>query len=141
MEDIIKVAAVCMKSNYVPPISDSGYSTNELDSSSLESRKRRESHDVDHVDVDHLDVDHLDVDHLDVDHLDVDHLDWLEDKNQWEILNQFVWYQAQTVLMEIYRRDGNYKTRRNGQPRKTCQEIGDKIVSIFWPQNACGSVI
>ena len=115
MEDIIKVAAVCMKSNYVPPISDSGYSIDELDSSSLESRKRRESHDVDHVDVDHLDVDHL---------------DWLEDKNQWEILNQFVWYQAQTVLMEIYRRDGNYKTRRNGQPRKTCQEIGDKIVSI-----------
>ena len=120
MEDIIKVAAVCMKSNYVPPISDSGYSIDELDSSSLESRKRRESHDVDHVDVDHLDVDHL---------------DWLEDKNQWEILNQFVWYQAQTVLMEIYRRDGNYKTRKNGQPRKTCQEIGDKIVSIFWPQN------
>ena len=120
MEDIIKVAAVCMKSNYVPPISDSGYSIDELDSSSLESRKRRESHDVDH---------------LDVDHLDVDHLDWLEDKNQWEILNQFVWYQAQTVLMEIYRRDGNYKTRKNGRPRKTCQEIGDKIVSIFWSQN------
>ena len=110
MENIIKVAAVCMKSNYIPPISDSGYSINELDSSSLESRKRRESHDV-------------------------DHLDWLEDKNQWEILNQFVWYQAQTVLMEIYRRDGNYKTRKNGRPRKTCQEIGDKIVSIFWSQN------
>ena len=107
MEDIIKVTAVCMKSNYIPPISDSGYSINELDSSSLESRKRRESHDV-------------------------DHLDWLEDKNQWEILNQFVWYQAQTVLMEIYRRDGNYKTRKNGRPRKTCQEIGDKIVSIFF---------
>ena len=110
MEDIIKVAAVCMKSNYVPPISDSGYSSSEIESNSPESRERREEAQPNGG----------------------NHLDWLEDKDQWEILNQFVWYQAQTVLMEIYRRDGNYKTRKNGQPRKTCQDIGDKIVSFFW---------
>ena len=100
MDDISKVAEVCMKSNYVPPPSDLVF---------YESRRRRDE-----------EASSL-----------ATNLDWLEDKDQWKILNQFVWYQAQTVLMEIYRRDGIYSTYKNGKPKKTCQQIGDKIVNYF----------
>ena len=55
--------------------------------------------------------------------------DWMDDLSQWKILNQFIWYQAQTALMEIYRRDGVYKMKKNGTKKKTCQQMGDKIVS------------
>ena len=43
--------------------------------------------------------------------------------NQWEILNQVTWYQANTVLMQIYRREGQWTNKRS------CQEIGERIVS------------
>ena len=98
MDDISKVAKVCMKSNYIPPFSDFVPS---------ESRKRRNEQEKQFS----------------------PNLDWLKDKDQWKILNQFVWYQAQTVLMEIYRRDGIFSMYKNGKPKKTCQQVGDKIVS------------
>ena len=48
---------------------------------------------------------------------------WMDGYNQWEILNQVTWYQANTVLMQIYRREGQWTNKRS------CQEIGERIVS------------
>ena len=45
--------------------------------------------------------------------------------NQWENLNQVTWYQANLVLMQIYRREGQWNAGR------TCQEMGDRMVSFL----------
>ena len=49
---------------------------------------------------------------------------WMDGYNQWENLNQVTWYQANLVLMQIYRREGQWNAGR------TCQEMGDRIVSF-----------
>merc|ERR1719220_617463 len=48
---------------------------------------------------------------------------WMDGYNQWENLNQVTWYQANLVLMQIYRREGQWNAGRS------CQEMGDRILT------------
>ena len=56
--------------------------------------------------------------------------DWIQGKDDWEASHEFIWYFAETILMEIYRREGAIGRRRDGKI-KSCQEIGNRFVSCI----------
>ena len=61
--------------------------------------------------------------------------DWMQGKDDWKASHEFIWYFAETILMEIYRREGAIGTYRTGE-KKSCQEMGNRFVSSI-KQDIC----